>query len=44
MYEEALKEKENLIAKLIQAEEEKKKLVKSIDSLNQKVGENAKVQ
>ena len=43
MYEEALKEKENLIAKLIQAEEEKKKMAKDIDLLNQKVTEYVKV-
>ena len=43
MYEDVLKEKENLGVKLAQGEEEKKKLFRENELLGRKVSENAKV-
>lgn len=43
MYEDVLKEKENLAVKLAQGEEEKKKLFRENELLGRKVSENAKV-
>ena len=42
MYEDVLKEKENLGVKLAQGEEEKKKLFRENELLGRKVSENAK--
>lgn len=43
MYEDVLKEKENLGAKVAQGEEEKKRLFRENELLGRKVSENAKV-
>ena len=43
MYEDVLKEKENLGIKIIQGEEEKKKMTRENELLGRKVSENAKV-
>ena len=43
MYDDILKEKENLSIKLVQAEEERKRLVKDNDLLDRKMNDNAKV-
>ena len=43
MYEDVLKEKENLGIKLIQGEEEKKKLARENELLGRKVAENGRV-
>ena len=43
MYEDVLKEKENLGIKIIQGEEEKKKTARENELLGRKVSENAKV-
>ena len=43
MYEDMLKGKENLGIKLVQGEEEKKKMARENEMLIKKVGENGKV-
>ena len=43
MYEDVLKEKENLGIKLVQGEEEKKKMARENELLGKKVSENARV-
>ena len=43
MYEDVLKEKENLGIKLVQGEEEKKKMARENELLGKKVSENGRV-
>ena len=43
MYEDVLKEKENLGIKLVQGEEEKRKMARENELLGKKVSENARV-
>lgn len=43
MYEDVLKEKENLGIKLVQGEEEKKKMARENELLVKKVAENGRV-
>ena len=43
MYDDVLKEKENVVIKVAQAEEEKKRVTRENDLLGKKVSENARV-